>query len=483
MQSRSPYSMTPRFTIPLSQVSLQTLYDALQPCTSRDATFVNWAQTFGCKPLLVFEPEDENQCEMILELARREGKVVRAAGIGHSPSDLACTNEFLIRTKNLNRVLKVDIDKRRVVAQGGIALSDLHVELEKHGLAMINLGSISDQTLAGVITTATHGSGVEYGVLSTHVISLDLLLPDGSRVHCSQQERPELFMASLCGLGSTGLLINIEIEVEPAFRLKEFHQSRTFEDAMGNWQEVAYSGEHVRFYWFPAADTIMQRVANRTQEDKVSCYSWLWDTLCGYHVVHFMLFLGLFWPYMSSLASRFASWLASADAMEIDDSHRIFNFDCLFLQHTTEWAIPIENTEACLRDLRNWWMKEREDPHGMRPHFPVEIRFSAPDEIWLSPSNGRQTCWIGIVHYKPYGIDVPYRKLFSGFEHILTSHQGRPHWAKAHRLQPEDLRKRYSRFDDFVRVLEEVDPKGMFRNDYIKRHIFGQPTDSRVHQL
>ncbi|KAF9264584.1 gulonolactone oxidase Lgo1 [Marasmius fiardii PR-910] len=479
--------MTPRLIIPLSEIPLPILYDTLQPCiishTSRDATFTNWAQTFGCKPLLVFEPEDEYQCELILELARREGKVVRAAGIGHSPSDLVCTTEFLLRTKKLNRVLKVDAEKKRVTAQGGITLSDLHVELEKHGLAMINLGSISDQTLAGVITTATHGSGVNYGVLSTHVISLDLLLADGTHVHCSQQERQELFMASLCGLGSTGLLINIEMEVEPAFRLKEFHRSRMFEDAMGNWREVAHSAEHVRFYWFPAADRIMQRVANRTQEDKVSCYSWLWDTFYGYHVVQFMLFLGLFWPYMTSLSSRFASWLASADAKEIDDSHRIFNFDCLFLQHTTEWAIPIENTEACLRDLRDWWMKEREDPRGIRPHFPVEIRFSAPDGIWMSPSNGRQTCWIGIIHYKPYGFDVPYEQLFAGFERVLSSHHGRPHWAKSHQLRPEDLRKRYSHFDDFVRVLEEVDPKGMFRNEYIQRHIFGQTIDDRVHRL
>lgn len=69
-------------------------------------------------------------------------------------------------------------------------------------------------------------------------------------------------------------------------------------------------------------------------------------------------------------------------------------------QHTTEWAIPYENAEACLRDLRFWLAAEHEDPHGLRPHFPIEIRFSAPDEIFLSPSNGHRTCWLGIVQYK-----------------------------------------------------------------------------------
>ena len=69
-------------------------------------------------------------------------------------------------------------------------------------------------------------------------------------------------------------------------------------------------------------------------------------------------------------------------------------------QHTTEWAIPYENSQACLRDFREYLQREQRDPHGVRPHFPIEIRFSAPDNIWLSPSYGRRTCWIGIVQYK-----------------------------------------------------------------------------------
>ena len=69
-------------------------------------------------------------------------------------------------------------------------------------------------------------------------------------------------------------------------------------------------------------------------------------------------------------------------------------------QHTTEWGIPYENSQACLREFREYLQKEQGDPHGIRPHFPVEIRFSAPDDIWLSPSYARQTCWIGIVQYK-----------------------------------------------------------------------------------
>lgn len=71
-----------------------------------------------------------------------------------------------------------------------------------------------------------------------------------------------------------------------------------------------------------------------------------------------------------------------------------------FLQYTTEWAVPYSNAQDCLRDLHDWLLREYQDPHGLRPHFPIEVRFSAADDIWLSPSRGQETCWIGIVQFK-----------------------------------------------------------------------------------
>lgn len=95
----------------LSNIPLSTLYNLLQPITvpksSPQATFTNWGLTFTCQPLLVFEPTSEYQCALILELAKREGKTVRAVGVGHSPSDLACTSEYMLRTSRLNNMLEV----------------------------------------------------------------------------------------------------------------------------------------------------------------------------------------------------------------------------------------------------------------------------------------------------------------------------------------------------------------------------------------
>lgn len=101
--------MTTLLTMIPSEIPLENLYKLLESVTvpSEKARFTNWGQTFTCTPSAIFEPENEFQCELILELAKQEGKTVRVAGVGHSPSDLACTKEFMLRTTKLNRVLEV----------------------------------------------------------------------------------------------------------------------------------------------------------------------------------------------------------------------------------------------------------------------------------------------------------------------------------------------------------------------------------------
>lgn len=162
--------------------------------------------------------------------------------------------------------MKVNAEKFIVVVQPGIILHDLHAQLQEHGLAMKNVGSISDQTLGGIVTTATHGTGINYGVISTHVLAMSMLLADGSRVVCSRQEHSELFLATLCGLGSTGLILDITLEVEPSYYLKEVQKSLPFEDVMQGLDTMAYSVEHFRFWWFPAADMVRLSFSNRSQE-------------------------------------------------------------------------------------------------------------------------------------------------------------------------------------------------------------------------
>ncbi|KAJ7676685.1 D-arabinono-1,4-lactone oxidase-domain-containing protein [Mycena polygramma] len=453
------------------------------PSSSPRAKFVNWGRSYQCTPLAIFEPETEAHCELVLAKARREGRVLRAVGVGHSPSDLACTNDFMLRMTKLNKLLEVNTEKLYVVVQAGITLTDLHAELGKYGLAMRNLGSISDQTLGGIVTTASHGSGITYPVMSADVAALTLLLADGTRASCSRTEHTDLFLATLCGLGATGIILTVTLNVEGAFRLKDEQCQRSFEDVVQNLDALVRSAQHVRFWWIAATHTVKCSFVNRTTEPKRPPIPWFWSSLLAFHVVQFFLFVGRYVLFVNTLTGRFVAWLSSAPVTLVDDSHTIFNVECRYPQHTTEWALPLHHAPSCLRELHGWMDAEAADPNGLRPHFPFEIRFSRGDDIWLSPSYGGQgeegekggeTCWIGIAQYKPYGLNVPYRRFFAGYEAIVARHGGRPHWAKAHHFGPGELGRLYPRFGDYVRVITEVDPAGVLRNEYVRRHVFGE---------
>lgn len=131
---------------------------------------------------------------------------------------------------------------------------------------MINLGSISEQTLAGMVATATHGTGIDHRVLSSHVQAVRLLQANGTKVTCSRDHQPDLFYATLCGLGSTGIILDIRMEVRPAFRLREVQETYKFDDVIDRLDDVAASAEFVRLWWWPQADDVRVSAMSETQE-------------------------------------------------------------------------------------------------------------------------------------------------------------------------------------------------------------------------
>ncbi|WVW84910.1 hypothetical protein I302_106946 [Kwoniella bestiolae CBS 10118] len=462
------------------QSSLETISI---PTSSPQATFTNWAKTFQCQPQRVFAPTTTLQCRQIIELARREGARVHPVGVGHSPSDLACTNGWLIRMEGLKGVVKINHEKHSATFMAGTTLHQVHSSLAAASppLALPNIGSISDQTIGGLISTASHGSGVTFPVLSQHVRSLVLVLPlpGAPVVKVSPNDDPDLFKASLCGLGASGLMLEVEIEVEEAFRLKETKEPKTVDEVLENLDEIKQSAEHVRVWWYPDGKGMIVGRANRTYQPAQPTSSLLAHIL-GFHVTQFFLFVSRVFPSFTPLVGRWAWWLSKQESEVVDDGYKILNFDCLFPQYALEWAIDASQAKQCLEEMRVWLNQEAADHNGLRVHFPIEIRWSAQDDIWLSPSYGRETCWIGVVTYRPYGLAVPYRKFHEKFASLLASHGGRPHWAKQHSLRPKDLEAIYPKFNDFKSVLQRVDPNAIMRSENVRRHIDGENVPDRV---
>lgn len=230
----------------------------------------------------------------------------------------------------------------------------------------------------------------------------------------SATEDEDLFKASLCGLGATGLMVHIEVEVEPSYRLEESKEGRPFDEVIDHIDTIKQSAQHVRLWWYPHSGGVVVGRANRTYAAPKPQGSWI-DHFLGYHVTQAMLFVSRYIPSFTTAVGKWVWYLSKGPSVVVDHGYKVLNFDCLvrfsfvqrrnglteqFPQYTMEWALPATAAAPVLRELRVWLEAEMAKSAGLTCHFPIEVRWSREDDIWLSPSFGRETVWIGIVTYR-----------------------------------------------------------------------------------
>ncbi|KAI9238208.1 MAG: L-gulonolactone oxidase-like protein [Podila humilis] len=465
---------TPPKTPTPSPVDPSRLQQELQALSTPKRTFENWARTFRCVPEQYYTPNTEAEIVKIIHLARILGKKVKAIGTGHSPSDLACTDGFMINTDKLDHLIEVDQKNMTITVEAGMKLHKLHDILELHELAMSNLGSISDQSVAGVMSTATHGTGAEYPSLCASVLDMTMITATGERLYCSKTVQPDIFNAAVCSLGSLGIITTMTLQCEPAFRLENKQEPAKLDHVLNNLDSIIHSAEHVRLWWYPHTDNVVVWRANRTtKEISTPKPSWRTSHWFNFHIYQGLLNICRYIPGLIPTLSRFMFWATQSKPLErVDDSVKVFNFDCLFPQYVNEWSIPWRHTAEALRALDKFIeIQKASSSSPLKVHFPVEIRFVKKDNVWLSPAYGVDSCYIGIIMYRPYGKPVPYKRFWAGYEQIMGAFDGRPHWAKAHSVSYAGLEKAYPKMAQFTEIRETLDPEGMFLNDYLRRHL------------
>ncbi|XP_067844613.1 L-gulonolactone oxidase-like isoform X1 [Heptranchias perlo] len=431
--------------------------------------FQNWASTYSCHPELYFEPTSVEEVRQILELAKQRSKRVKIVGCGHSPSDIACTDDYLIRLNKLNKLLQVDKKQQRVTVEAGMLLSHLNEELASLGLALSNIGAVSDLTVGGVIGTGTHNTGIQHGILATQVEALTLMTAAGEILECSDTMNPQVFQAACLHLGSLGVVLNLTIQCVPAFHIHLQQFPQTLTEVLNDLDTHLKQSEYFRFFWFPHTDKVTVFYADRTDKPVKASSSWLWDYAIGYYLLELLLWISAFFPRLVPWITQLFFWLIySVKGEQVNRSDKAFNFECLFKQHVSDWAVPIEQTGKALGQLKEWLERNPD----VRAHFPVEVRFARGDEILLSPCYKQNSCFMNIIMYRPYGKELPRERYWAAYEQIMKRNGGRPHWAKAHSCVRQDFEKMYPAFHKFCSIREQLDPSGMFLNNYLEKAFF-----------
>jgi hypothetical protein len=457
-----------------------------------------------CDPVEIVRPRTLEDLVDLVKRAEAEGKTVRAAGAGHAWSDIALTAGIMIEPDHLGGVERADPATLRPQAAGvnlvwvgsGTHLRTLNPALEKMELALRNMGGYDAQTIAGVISTSTHGSGLAFGPFPDAVRSLELIASGGRALRVEPADGPtdpgafdeesvelvqddERFAAAICGLGTLGILHRVMIDVREKFWLKEVRTLDTWETVRPTLSADGVLGEEGHYELFvnpyPGDDGEHRVLVTRRTDtgepageprDKLERHpltelesSWkLTGVLLRFFARHFP----------SLIAKRFDSLLEEmCDDGYTNVSYKVFNIGEAnsLPADSMELGVAVDgrHIEAVDRILAIAAERARE---GIYHTSPFSLRFVAPSKAYASMMYGQPTMMIELIMVTGSRGDLA---LLLGYEDALADLDVRPHWGQINAIEPEQPPKLYPMWDRWIAVEREYNASGVFDSPFTGR--------------
>ena len=421
----------------------------------------NWSGSLRFSPGQILYPETEQELISLILNATRSGQNLRVLGSRHSFSELIATSGISLSLDHYQGILSVDPEKMESVIKSGMKLNFLSQNLLKHGLMMENLGDIDVQSLAGSISTGTHGTGIKFGVLATQVNEITLITADGESLVCSESQDRDLFKAALVSLGTLGVISQIKLRLVPAYRLKLVQKIENLKECLSNLDQRLNENRNFEFFFFPYTDVVQTKSLNVTDEpaDKFSINHYLNDLILENGALKILCEICRIFPNTAETINKICGWGLS-DLTKVNWAHKVFTTPRHVKFNEMEYNIPREKFKDALQEVIEVIEKKK-----FAVCFPLECRFVKADDIWMSPAYKRDSAYIAAHMYK--GMD--YQKYFDTLESIFKNNQGRPHWGKMHTQTAADLSKTYPMWEQFEKLRLRLDPKGVFMSPYLKK--------------
>lgn len=427
----------------------------------------NWSGMVVCEPSEILYPKSEEEVVAIVQRAAETKTIVRIAGKGHSFSHLVYSNDIIVSLDKLSGLISVDKEKNEATVWAGTAIKTLGELLFEKGLAQENLGDIDVQSIAGAISTGTHGTGMAFGNIATQVTAMTIVTGTGEILNLSATENPDLFRAAQVSLGVLGVITKLTIKCLRAYNLEIKLAKSTFTETMNGLEGLNNNNRNFEFYCFPFSEIVQHRITNITNKPpkKNAIARYFNDVVMENGIFWLLSEYSRMFPSKSHSISRLIASAAS-NTVKTDHSHRVFATVRNVRFNEMEYNVPLEDYKMVIKDL-----KKRIDERKYQVHFPIENRFVKGDDIWLSPAYERASAYIAIHMYK----GMEYKRYFREMEEIFMAYGGRPHWGKMHYQTAESLATRYPKWEAFHTLRKGLDPQGIFLNDYLKR-MFGEKT-------
>ena len=445
----------------------------------------------------------------LVQRAEREGTTTRLVGAGHAWSDVALTEGLLLEPDELGGLLALDdgclrpeaATQRLVRVLGGTHLRDLNAALDDQDLALPNMGGYDAQTIGGVVSTSTHGSGVDFGPFPDFVCSIDLVVAGGEVVrvepadgitdasafagkHGAERsliQDDDTFSAAICGMGCLGLIHSLVLEVRDKFWLNEVRTLDTWEALRGRLtaDDLRAMGDHAELFVNPyAGDDGRHRLLVTVRKpcpepdalppDKRERHP-LTELASSLPLTGILIrwYMRLF---PQTLPGRFDQVLADMrDDGYASVSYRVFNIGAAneLPAYSAELGVSIEDgshVAAVDRILEIAERRRRED--GIYHTSPFSLRFVAPSHAYASMMHGRATMMIELIMVK--GSKRGY-ELLAGYESALADLGVRSHWGQYNKLTPADLLRLYPQWAQWMAVHQRFNGSGVFDSPFTRR--------------
>ena len=415
----------------------------------------NWARNQTYSAARIHQPETVGDIQQIVSA----GTSVRALGSRHSFNRIADTTGSLVSLARLNRIISLNRARSTVTIEGGVRYGELGVYLYGEGFALPNLASLPHISVAGAVSTASHGSGERNRNLAAAVTAMDIVTASGDLVTVARATHGNQFHGMVVALGALGIVTSLTLDVVPTFDVQqEVFESLPFTELCEHFDEIQRAAYSVSLFTSWQSEQVEQLWLKHIVAPSASATASLPNTVfsatratADRHPIP-----GISAASCTPQMGRAGAWHQRLPHFRLD--HTPSSGDEL----QSEYFVPREHAVAALRAVKAL-------EHRVAPLLLVsEIRTVAADTLWLSPCYKQDSLAIHFT-WRP---DWPaVRAVLPDIETALSPLGVRPHWGKLFTMSAAALQSRYERLDDFRRMAREYDPAGKFRNPFVKEYV------------
>ena len=414
----------------------------------------NWAGNLRYSTGNVHYPNTIGEVQDVIKKSQK----LTALGSRHSFNTIADNTENQVSLSHFNRVVSLDKLAGTVTVESGMKYGELAPYLHENGFALHNLASLPHISIAGAVATATHGSGIKNGNLSTAVLGIEFINAAGELVNLTKKNDGDKFNGAVVALGAFGVVTKLTLELQPTFNMKQVvYRNLAMSELEKNFNEIMGSGYSVSLFTDWKNKNINEVwVKSKVENENDAARPELFGAKLSQQNLH---------PIETESAEN------CTDQMGVPGPwyERMPHFKMGFKPSAgkelqAEYFVPIEHAYEAMMVFEK--LTEKITPHL----FISEIRAIAADDFWMSPCH-KKTC---VALHTTWKQEVEaIMQLLPMLEEQLAPFEARPHWAKLFTMSPSVLRSRYEKLNDFKQLVSQYDPNGKFRNEFLATNIFG----------